>query len=161
MDSITYTPIGVIHSPVTSPENAPIQAVSAQEISADLEVSEEFAAGLQDIEGFSHLILVYVFHRSKGWSLTPVPFLDVCSHGVFATRVPKRPNAIGFSVVRLVSRDERILHLRNVDLIDETPILDIKPYVPRFDAFPEAKDGWFSGKLGDVGSARSDGRFLE
>ncbi len=161
MDSITYTPVGVIHSSVVSPENAPIQSVSAKEITADLEVGEEFTQGLLDIEGFSHLILVYAFHKSKGWSLTPVPFLDVTPHGVFATRVPRRPNAIGFSVVRLVSREENVLHLMDVDLIDGTPVLDIKPYVPRFDAFPEAKAGWFSGKLNEVQDARSDGRFLK
>jgi tRNA-Thr(GGU) m(6)t(6)A37 methyltransferase TsaA len=106
-------------------------------------------------------MLIYYLHKSNGCNLTVTPFLDKQSHGVFATRVPKRPNAIGFSVVRLLGREGNALHIGDVDILDGTPLLDIKPYVPLFDAYPDERYGWFEGKLEDIEQARSDDRFMK
>jgi tRNA-Thr(GGU) m(6)t(6)A37 methyltransferase TsaA len=135
-------PIGVIHSPYTAKEEAPIQAARSQAIGL-VEVYPEFEDGLQDIEGFSHLILLYVFHHSSGYSLRVKPFLDDREHGLFATRFPARPNPIGLSIVRLVSRTVSALTVEGVDVLDGTPLLDIKPYVPDFDVRAQARAGWY------------------
>ncbi|MDI6768912.1 MAG: tRNA (N6-threonylcarbamoyladenosine(37)-N6)-methyltransferase TrmO [Anaerolineales bacterium] len=136
-------PIGVIHSPFTEKDQTPIQASRSQAIGR-VEVYPEFAAGLQDIEGFSHIILLYVFHCSSGYSLRVQPFLDDQLRGLFATRYPCRPNPIGLSVVRLLSRQENTLTVEGVDVLDGTPLLDIKPYVPDFDVRSEVQTGWYA-----------------
>ena len=122
---IEYRSIGVIHSPFESVEGMPIQPCGAEGVEGTVEVFPEFAEGLKDLDGFSHVILLYHFHRSVGFTLVVTPFMDTESRGVFATRAPKRPNPIALSVVRLMRRDNSILHVQNVDVLNETPLLDI------------------------------------
>jgi tRNA-Thr(GGU) m(6)t(6)A37 methyltransferase TsaA len=136
-------PIGVIHSPFTSKEQTPIQAVRSQAI-GQVEVFPEYVEGLQDLDGFSHIFLLYVFHRSQGYTLKVKPFLDDNLRGLFATRHPCRPNPIGLSVVRLLARSENLLDVEGVDVLDGTPLLDIKPYVPDFDGHPSTRTGWYA-----------------
>ncbi|HKL97418.1 MAG TPA: tRNA (N6-threonylcarbamoyladenosine(37)-N6)-methyltransferase TrmO [Methanocorpusculum sp.] len=156
---IQFTSIGCIHSPHQDLAGMPIQPPAAKQFSGTIEIYPEFLDGLKDIEGFTRLMLIYHLHKSAGCNLTVKPFLDTQSHGVFATRVPKRPNAIGFSVVRLLKREGDLLHIGDVDILDGTPLLDIKPYVPAFDAYQNERYGWFEGKLTDIEAARSDDRF--
>jgi tRNA (adenine37-N6)-methyltransferase len=126
-------PIGIIHSPFTDKTQTPIQSSRSLAI-GQVEVYPEFAEGLQDVEGFSHLILLYVFHCSSDYTLRVKPFLDDQQRGLFATRYPARPNPIGLSVVRLLTQRGPVLEIEGVDVLDGTPLLDIKPYVPDFDA---------------------------
>ena len=156
---IQFTSIGCVHSPHQDLAGMPIQPPAAKQFSGTIEIYPEFLDGLKDIEGFTRLMLIYHLHKSAGCNLTVKPFLDTQSHGVFATRVPKRPNAIGFSVVRLLKREGDLLHIGEVDILDGTPLLDIKPYVPAFDAYQNERYGWFEGKLTDIEAARSDDRF--
>ncbi len=134
--------IGVIHSPHARPEETPIQPVFARGIQGTAELLREYADGLRDIEGFSHLYLIYWLHRADAPRLVVKPFLDDTPRGVFATRAPCRPNPIGLSVVRLVRRDANVLHLEDVDVLDGTPLLDVKPYVPRFNPAEGIRCGW-------------------
>jgi tRNA-Thr(GGU) m(6)t(6)A37 methyltransferase TsaA len=143
--TITYRPIGVIHSPFKHIVGTPIQGVFAPEAEGVVEVFEEFAEGLRDVQMFSHLYLLYDFHRSARTSLTVVPFLDEEAHGVFATRAPCRPNRIGLSIVRIRSRQGNTIRVSELDLLDGTPLLDIKPYVPKFDLRSDAGSGWMTG----------------
>jgi tRNA (adenine37-N6)-methyltransferase len=135
-------PIGMIHSPFTDKKQTPIQPTRSQEIGR-VEVFPEFADGLLDLEGFTHIILLYVFHQSNGYNLHVKPFLDDQLHGLFATRYPRRPNPIGLSVVRLLARQDNFLEIKGVDVLDDTPLLDIKPYVPEFDLRTESRTGWY------------------
>jgi tRNA-Thr(GGU) m(6)t(6)A37 methyltransferase TsaA len=121
---IAMRPIGVIHSPFTKPDNTPIQAARSQ-AGGTVEVYPAFADGLKDLEGFSHIHLLYAFHQSSGFALNVKPFLDDQDHGVFATRHPRRPNPIGMSIVRLVSLRGNLLTVEGVDMLDGTPLLDI------------------------------------
>lgn len=139
---ISIRAIGVIHSAHQRPEETPIQPEFAHDCPGHIEVFPAFADGLKDIEGFSHLILLYIFHRAPDAPLVVTPFLEDTPHGIFATRHPGRPNHIGLSVVRLVRREGAVLHLADVDILDATPLIDIKPYVPRFDAPERASGGW-------------------
>ena len=159
MQGFTCFPIGVIRSPFKEISGMPIQAKGAEGISGSVELDRKFADGLKDLEGFSHVILIYRFHLSEGYSLEVKPFLDEHYHGVFATRAPRRPNPIGISIVRLVRVERHILHIEDVDVVDGTPLLDIKPYVPEFDVRPADRIGWFCGKAGLVKETRADGRF--
>jgi tRNA-Thr(GGU) m(6)t(6)A37 methyltransferase TsaA len=156
---VELKPIGIIRSPFTVPKEMPIQPAGAIGVAGTVEVHEEFRAGLKDLDGFSHIILLYHFHRSEGYRLEVVPFLDDDSHGVFATRAPKRPNPIGLSVVRLCAMDNGILEIENVDVLDGTPLLDIKPYVPEFDAADEVRTGWLENAKGKVSDRKADHRF--
>jgi tRNA-Thr(GGU) m(6)t(6)A37 methyltransferase TsaA len=156
---ISYRPIGVIHSPFQTIEGMPIQPAGAAGVKGSVEVWPEFAAGLQDLEGFSHIILLYHFHRVKEARLIVTPFMDTEPRGVFATRAPKRPNPIGLSVVRLVGRDDNVLHIENVDILDGTPLLDLKPYVPAFNAPGAHRTGWLETASARVREKRSDDRF--
>ncbi len=135
-------PIGVIHSPFTDKDQTPIQASRSQTIGF-VDVFPEFGDGLKDIEGLSHIYLLYAFHKSSGYALHVKPFLDDQEHGIFATRYPMRPNPIGISIVRLVSRQGNQLTVEGVDVLDGTPLLDIKPYVPDFDHRTEVRVGWY------------------
>lgn len=136
-------PIGIIHSPFSEKEQTPIQVTRSHAIGT-VEVFPEFANGLKDIEDLSHIHLIYIFHQSSGYSLQVKPFLDDHEHGIFATRYPYRPNPIGISTVRLVSRQENILSIEGVDTLEGTPLLDIKPYVPDFDIRTEnVRVGWY------------------
>lgn len=135
-------PIGIIHSPFTEKSKTPIQA-SRSQARGVVEVFPEFAEGLQDLEGFSHIFLLYVFHESSGYALLTKPFLDNKLHGLFATRYPFRPNQIGLSVVRLTARQANTLEIEGVDMLDGTPLLDIKPYVEEFDVWSGTRSGWY------------------
>ena len=139
---LTFKPIGIIHSPFREAESTPIQAIRSSAVGR-VEIFPEYTGGLQGIEEFSHLILIYAFHRSSGYELLVKPFLDDQTHGLFATRHPRRPNPIGFSVVELVARQERFLEIIGADMLDETPLLDIKPYVPDFDHRTAVRCGWY------------------
>ena len=136
-------PIGVIHSPFTDKSQTPIQPTRSQAIGR-VEVFPEFAGGMQDLDEFSHIILLYAFHCSSGYSLQVQPFLDDQLRGLFATRHPCRPNPIGLSIVRLLACRENILEIEGVDMLDGTPLLDIKPYVPDFDVRNDVKTGWYA-----------------
>jgi tRNA (adenine37-N6)-methyltransferase len=139
---ITYEPIGVIHSEHVIAEQTPIQPTYAKGCRGWAEIFPEYEEGLRDLEGFSHIYLLYHFHLSKSVNLLVKPFLQDVERGVFATRAPTRPNAIGLSVVELVSREGRIVKLDRVDILEGTPLLDIKPYTVRFDCVKTLRDGW-------------------
>jgi tRNA (adenine37-N6)-methyltransferase len=156
---ITYRPIGVIHSPFTDLRGMPIQPTGEASAPGSAEVLPEFAEGLKDLDGFSHVILIYHLHGVRKADLTATPFLGSEPRGIFATRAPTRPNPVGLSIVQLVKVEGNILHLANLDILDGTPLLDIKPYVPDFDAPPEARVGWLEAARGRVKSAKSDDRF--
>ncbi len=157
--NIEYSPIGTIHSPFAQPTDMPIQPTGALGVQGTIEVLEAFREGLKDLDGFSHLILLYHFHQSSGFNLQPVPFLDREPRGLFATRAPKRPNSIGLSVVRLDKIEGGLLSITNVDILDGTPLLDIKPYVPAFDTPNDVRTGWFENVASAVSNHRSDNRF--
>ena len=161
MNEIKYKPIGVIHSLFKEPEGTPIQPAAAKSIDGTVEVFEEYAEGLKDIEGFSHIILIYHFHLSKGSLLKVKPYMDNEVHGVFATRAPSRPNSIGISIVRLVGVEENVLHIQDVDIIEGTPLLDIKPYVPEFDIREAKKRGWLEKNIDKLLTSKDDGRFIK
>jgi tRNA (adenine37-N6)-methyltransferase len=137
--------IGLIHSPFIDKKAIPIQAVRSQ-AAGEIIVLPEFEEGLEGIEGFSYLILLYVFHESEGYSLKTKPFLDDQEHGLFTTRHPCRPNPIGISIVKLVARMGNRLWIEGVDVLDGTPLLDIKPYIPDFDQRSEARTGWYENR---------------
>ena len=153
------SPIGVIHTPFTSLEGMPIQPTGAAGVKGTVEVFENYRPGLKDLEGFSHIILIYHFHGSSGFKLHVVPFLDSQPRGLFATRAPKRPNPIGLSVVQLDKIENGLLYIQNVDILDNTPLLDIKPYVPEFDAPKKVRIGWLEKATKDASIKRSDDRF--
>jgi len=156
---ISYRPIGIVHSPFEEIAGVPIQPTGASGIRGTVEVFPEFTEGLKDLEGFSHVILLYHFHRVQEPKLTVTPFMDSLPHGVFSTRAPKRPNPIGLSIVKLLRVEQNVLYIENVDIIDGTPLLDIKPYVPEFDQHPADRVGWLEQAKGHVQSKRSDDRF--
>ena len=156
---IRYKPIGIIHTPFKEPVGTPIQPSAAKGVEGTVIVFPEYVEGLQDLENFSHIILVYHFHLSKGYSLKVTPYMDTRSHGVFSTRAPSRPNPIGISTVRLLRIEENILYVKDVDIVDGTPLLDIKPYVPDFDVYNAFKIGWLENNVEKLPEARDDGRF--
>ncbi len=156
---IKYKPIGIIHSPFKEVDGMPIQPSGALGVSGTVELFMEYSAGLKDIDGFSHIILVYHFHLSKGYALEVKPFLEEETHGIFAVRAPARPNPIGISVVRLVGIEDNILHIEDVDIVDGTPLLDIKPYVQDFDWRQAERTGWLSDKFQRARKHKSDTRF--
>jgi tRNA-Thr(GGU) m(6)t(6)A37 methyltransferase TsaA len=139
---ITYKPIGVIYSEHTIAEETPIQPAYAKGCRGRAEIFPEYEEGLRDLDGFSHIYLIYHFHLSTTAKLIVKPFLQDAERGVFATRAPTRPNAIGLSIVELVSREGNVLYLDGVDILDGTPLLDIKPYVARFDCVETLRNGW-------------------
>ena len=159
MNAITYKPIGIIHSPHENVEGIPIQPAGARGIAGTAVLNPEFVPGLKDLDGFSHIILIYHFHLSEGYSLELKPFLDDTLRGVFSTRAPRRPNSIGLSVVKLVKIEKNMLYLEHVDIIDGTPLLDIKPYVSEFDGVENERTGWLSKRAKQARKSRSDDRF--
>jgi tRNA-Thr(GGU) m(6)t(6)A37 methyltransferase TsaA len=136
-------PIGVIRTPFARGKGTPIQGALAPDAEGTVEIDPELADGLADLAGFSHLHLLYLFDRTEGYRLRLVPFVDTAERGLFATRAPRRPNPIGMTVVRLLAVEGNTLRVAGVDMIDGTPLLDIKPYLPEVDAFPDARGGWF------------------
>jgi tRNA-Thr(GGU) m(6)t(6)A37 methyltransferase TsaA len=157
---VTYYPIGVIHTPFSSVEGMPIQPSGGKEILGQVEVFPPFCGGLKDLEGFSRIILLYHCNRAKEYSLEEKAFLDNRYHGVFATRAPKRPNPVGLSIVQLIRVKGCVLEVQGIDILDQTPILDIKPYVPEFDAYPTEKIGWLTTVIHRLETTRSDDRFV-
>jgi tRNA-Thr(GGU) m(6)t(6)A37 methyltransferase TsaA len=156
---IVYNAIGTIRTPYTKLEGMPIQPAGAKGVGGTVEVFPAYREGLHDLSGFSHIMLLYHFHLSSGFRLRVTPFLDSRPRGLFATRAPKRPNPIGLSVVRLKRVEGLTLHVENVDMADETPLLDIKPYAPAFDYHRTDSVGWLEGATAAVGQRRSDARF--
>lgn len=153
METVTFTPIGIVHSPYKEQKGTPIQGRYApDDVRAEIEIFPEYSEGLKDIEGFSHIYLIFHFHKSESYRLLQTPYLDDTERGVFAIRSPFRPNAIGLSIVRLIERKSNILIIGNVDILDETSVLDIKPYVPEFITDDEISIGWLEGKLKDRNS---------
>jgi tRNA (adenine37-N6)-methyltransferase len=142
MTDFIMHPIGIIHSPFTDKDKTPIQSSRSQAV-GEVEVFPEYEAGLQDLDGFSHIILLYIWHEAQGYDLLVKPFLDDKQHGLFATRYPRRPNQIGLSIVRLYAIRGNILEIEGVDVLDNTPLLDIKPYVPDFDIRNDTCSGWY------------------
>ena len=161
MNEIKYKPIGVIHSPFKEPKGTPIQPAGAKGTKGIVEIFPEYAEGLKDIEGFSHIILLYHFHLSKESTLIARPYMDNETHGVFAMRGPSRPNPIGISVVRLAKVEGKMLHIRDVDIVDGTPLLDVKPYVPEFDIREVERIGWLEENVGKLSTSKDNGRFTE
>ena len=139
---IEFKPIGVIHTPFRTKEECPIQFSFAAKIMGSVDVLEEYTEGLLDIEGFSHLYLIYLFDRAGRVEMVRHTFLDDNPHGIYASRHPCRPNSIGLSIVELIERRDNVLKIKGVDMLDETPLLDIKPYIPRFDSIESASEGW-------------------
>jgi len=146
LDNILLKPIGIVHSPFTEKSTAPLQSSAVSDAKGIVEIFPQYAEGLKDIEGFSHIFLLYFFHLAGEVQLVRLPFLDDVPRGIFAIRHPARPNRLGLSVVRLCKREGARLHVSGLDLLDGTPLLDIKPYIPRYDCFSEATEGWLSGK---------------
>jgi len=159
MDAIRYEPIGIIRSPFREPEGTPIQPAATRGTAGTVEVFQRYAEGLKDLDGFSHVILLYHFHEAGPPELEVRPFMDDAKHGVFATRAPARPNPIGLSVVRLLRIDDNVLHVRDVDILDGTPLLDIKPYAPAFDVRGQIRTGWLENRVDRLPEATDDGRF--
>jgi len=156
---IEFQPIGVIHTPFKERAGMPIQPAGGSGVQGTVEVYPEFREGLNDLDGFSHIILLYCFHRSEGFNLRVVPFLDTRPRGLFATRAPRRPNPIGISVVRLLGIEGAILRIENIDILDGTPLLDLKPYVPEFDTQRAIRTGWLEQAEENLSKKRSDNRF--
>jgi tRNA-Thr(GGU) m(6)t(6)A37 methyltransferase TsaA len=159
MNEVIYKPIGIIHTPYEDTKDMPIQPSAAKGIAGTVEVYPDYAAGLKDLNGFSHIILIYHFHLSNGYQLEVKPFLDDNLHGVFATRAPRRPNNIGISVVKLIKVENNNLHIENVDIVNGAPLFDIKPFVPDFDATENILIGWLSKSKHKLSTRKSDGRF--
>jgi tRNA-Thr(GGU) m(6)t(6)A37 methyltransferase TsaA len=155
----TLQPIGRIHTPFVEGAGTPIQPIYGQGVEGHVIVDEAFATALDDIEGFERIWLIYWMDRVAAYKPHVVPYRDTREHGLFATRSPCRPNPIGISAVRLLRREGRILHVADIDVLNDTPLLDIKPYVAEFDAHPASKSGWFDRCVVDRKVA--DGRFHE
>jgi len=156
---IHFKAIGLIHSPFNDIKKMPIQPKGASKIKGQIEIFPEFEEGLLDLDGFSHIILLYHFHKIQNPQLVVTPFLDDCEHGIFATRAPKRPNPIGLSVVKLIQINGRMIDIENIDVLNQTPLIDLKPYVPEFDHHPTDRIGWFKKNIADTTHKRSDDRF--
>ena len=159
MTKIEFEPIGIIHTPFKHIEGMPIQPVGAKGERGTIEILPAYEEGLQDLEGFSRIILLYYFHRNSGPKLVVTPFMDSSLLGVFATRAPSRPNPIGLSTVRLLGIEGGMIHVEELDILDGTPLIDIKPYVPDFDSYRAEKIGWLEKAKDQVRLKRSDDRF--
>ncbi len=159
MSDIVYQPIGVVRSPFTTAEGMPLQPPAAADVHGTIEIDLLFADGLRDLEGFSHLFLITHLHRARPEGLIVTPFLDDTPRGVFATRSPRHPSPIGLSVVQLERVECTTLHVTGLDLLDGTPVLDLKPYVTAFDSIQAQRIGWFTGKTDYIHHIRADDRF--
>jgi tRNA-Thr(GGU) m(6)t(6)A37 methyltransferase TsaA len=152
-------PIGTIHTPFDTLEDMPIQPKGAGEVIGKVELEEQYVEGLADLDGFSHIYLLYQFHMAQRTTLTVTPFMDTKPRGVFATRSPLRPNHIGISIVKLIGVEKNIITVQGIDILNGTPLLDVKPYIAAFDAVQQSRSGWMKGSEEDVASKRSDRRF--
>lgn len=161
MNKIEYEPIGKIFSPFKEAVGTPIQPPAAEGVEGKIELYSEYEEGLKDVDGFSHLILLYHFHKAKKAQLTASPFMEDKEHGIFAIRAPSRPNPIGLSIVRLIQVEKNILHIKDVDVLDGTPLLDIKPYVAEFDRKENVNSGWLEKRINKLSEKKDDGRFAQ
>ncbi len=159
MNKITFKPIGKILSQFKEPKGTPIQPTAEGSGAGKIEIFPEYQEGLKDIDGFSHLILLYYCHRAGDPSLTVKPFMEDRERGIFSIRAPSRPNSIGLSIVRLLKVDNNILYIKDIDILDETPLLDIKPYVPDFDKREDVRIGWLEKNVKKLSNTEDDGRF--
>lgn len=159
MIEIKSNPIGIVHSPYITAEGTPIQPILAKNNMAQIEIYEEYVDGLKDLEQFSHIYVLFHLHKISKQLLKVTPFLDTKPHGVFATRSPGRPNQIGISVVGIEKIEGNIIFIKNIDMLDGSPVLDIKPYIPQFDLFPEASSGWYTKNKTKLEKQKDDGRF--
>lgn len=157
---MTLEPIGTIHTPYTSLEQMPIQPKGAADVIGTLVIHALYKEGLKDLDGFSHVYILYHFHKATRSELLVTPFMDTEVRGVFATRSPLRPSHIGMSVTQIISVEDNIVTLKGIDVLDETPLLDIKPYIPQFDAVTNVKTGWMKKNDAEVAEASSDSRFI-
>ncbi len=160
MKKILFNPIGIVHSPFKIPKGVPIQSSAGKNFEATVEIYPEYVEGLKDLEGFSHIILLYHLHLIKQSKLKVIPFMDNVLRGVFSTRAPSRPNPIGLSIVELQKIENNILHIKDVDIVNGTPLLDIKPFVPEFDARENTRIGWLANRKKDLFLTRDDERFV-
>lgn len=158
MTIISYQPIGIIHSPFKENVGIPRQSIGASDIKGSIEVFDDYSEGIKDLDGFSHIIIIFHLHMVKAPSLKACPPWDGKEHGVFATRSPYRPNPIGISVVRLDHIDQNILHISGVDMADGTPVLDIKPYIPDLNPTKDIKIGWLTNKVEGMNKSKSGDR---
>ncbi len=141
-EEIRFIPIGVIRSSHTDPEKTPIQPCYAEDCLGRVEIFPQYVDGLRDLEGYSHIYLIYHHHKAQPPKLAVKPFLQDKKRGLFSTRMPHRPNPVGLSIVRLISREGSVLHIASVDILDGTPLLDIKPYSRRIDCIENTRNGW-------------------
>ena len=162
MSAIQFHPIGYISTPHKSLKNMPIQPAGARAVRGTIEILPEYAEGLQDIEGFSHITLFYHLHKVKEYKLKVTPFMDTKEHGIFACKSPTRPNAMGMSTVKLLAVEGNVLHVEEVDMLDGTPLIDIKPYWPKFDSRDNVRMGWLEKQPEKVSVEEliSDDRFM-
>jgi tRNA-Thr(GGU) m(6)t(6)A37 methyltransferase TsaA len=160
-NKITYEPIGVIRTQYNSSDGVPIQPSGAENVTGFVELENKYMSGLKDLDGFSHIILIYHFHLNEGYSLRVVPFLDKDERGIFATRAPIRPNSIGLSVVKLNKIEANKIFVENIDVVDGTPLLDIKPYVRDFDKVMNSKFGWLENSAHLSKTTKADKRFTK
>ncbi len=161
MNPVCYHPIGVIRTPFKKPKGTPIQPAGSLDSRGTVELFSEYSEGLLDLEGFSHIILVYHFHMAKAPKMKVKPFMDDREHGIFAQRAPSRPNPIGLSVVRLDKVENNVLYIRDVDVLDGTPLLDVKPYVPEFDIREVTRTGWLEQNVHKLENTKDDERFAK
>ncbi len=159
--NINITPIGIIETPFDDLKGMPIQPSGADKIQGTIIIDKEYEEGLSDLEGFSHIILLYHFHKSKGYNLMVKPFMDDQQRGLFSTRAPRRPNSIGLSIVQLIKIENNKISIQGIDVLNGTPLIDIKPYVPGFDAREVTKLGWLDKNYKKSESLKSDDRFIE
>lgn len=158
---IIFKPIGIIKTPFQDLSGMPIQPAAAKGVEGTVIIDPDYIEGLQDLEGFSHLILLYHFHQAGQARLLVKPFLDDKIHGVFATRAPRRPNGIGLSIVKLLKIKENIIQIQDVDMLNDTPLLDIKPYIPDFDHPEVERIGWLEKSREKIKGKMSDDRFVD
>lgn len=159
--NINITPIGIIETPFDDLKGMPIQPSGAADVQGTIIINREYEQGLSDLEGFSHIILLYHFHQSQGYNLMVTPFMDDQKRGLFSTRAPKRPNPIGLSIVQLIKREKNKISIKGIDVLNGTPLIDIKPYVPGFDAKEVTKLGWLDKNYKKSESLKSDDRFIK
>jgi len=158
VEAVSYRPIGIIHSPFKENVGIPRQAVSALDIKGSIEIFDDFSEGLKDLDGFSHIVVIFDMHMVKATRLKAYPPWDGREHGVFATRSPYRPNPIGVSVVCLESVDNNILNISGIDMADDSPVLDIKPYVPDLNPTKDVRIGWLTDNVEGMNKSKSGDR---
>lgn len=160
MKNIIYQPIGIVHSPFKKVAGMPIQPCGAKEAGGSIEIFTKYEKGLKDIEGFSHIIVLYHFHKITHWASEVIPFMDNKLHGIFATRSPARPNAIGISILPLLRREGSWLYVEELDILDKTPVLDLKPFFGPYDNRIQVRSGWLETVVKTPGNVVADNRFL-